>query len=116
MGPEELTNAEHLALVGLLRQLAVGDGDVSDAEAEALEELGIELGGERFLYAWRRAGEQLSTAQLALDFAADHVRRDEARTLVVTMLTDLELVEARSAAEQRLVNQVRLMWGLPLTR
>ncbi|MBN2801055.1 MAG: hypothetical protein JXX28_18090 [Deltaproteobacteria bacterium] len=112
MTPQDLTQEEHLALVGLLRQLAAMDGTVTEAETAALQELGDELGGNRFLQRWREAGERFSTPQDALDFAAHEVQRPEARRLILTLLVDLVQVERRSRAEEQLVGKVRLMWGL----
>lgn len=108
----DLTDQEYLALVGLVRHLVVTDGIISESEATELEALKEELGDARFTAAWRRAQTRFPRAQDAIDFAAEHVHRASARELVVTILSDVAVVDEYSDAERLLVGKVRLMWGL----
>ncbi len=112
MDPVDLTDDEHLALVALLRHMAMADGEISGKETDELQALGMELGGGRFLAAWNATSERTPNAQAALDYAADHVARVEARELIVTMLTDLAGTDRPHPSERALLGKVRLMWGM----
>jgi len=112
MYPSDLDHEECTALVALLRHVARADGSITDAETDELQELGLEIGGKRFIHAWHWAAEHASSAQAALDYAAEHVAREEARELIVTMLTDLAGIDDLDEAEHEIVAKVRLMWGL----
>lgn len=112
MTPDQLTTDELLALVGLMRHLAQADGEISPAETDTIQALGNELGGVRFTQAWGRARAQFETAQDALDYAAHHVTRRDARVLMVTLLHDLAQAGGGTKPEMQFVTKVRMMWGV----
>ena len=111
MHAKELTDEEHLALVGLIHHMAGADGIISRAELDEMREIGIETGGHRFADAYRAAKKRFLTEQDALDFAAK-VQREPARNLIHTILVDLARSDYVSEEERTLIAKVKLMWGI----
>ncbi len=107
----DLDADEQLALGGLLRLLVRLDGAVTDAERDALDEVGSELDPGR-LEAWlERAARELEDDSAVEDAARTVVRR-EARELIYSALLFVASSDTVSPPEAALLDWLEKQWKL----
>lgn len=108
---EDLEPHEQLAFGGLLRLLLRLDGVVTDAERDALDELGAEL-EPGALEAWLgRAARELRNDSAVEDAARTVVRRD-ARELIYAALLLVASSDTVSPGETALLDWLDKEWKL----
>lgn len=112
MHAKELQGDERIALCALVDFMIRADAVESTEEKQELLALAAEIGPDVFGAAMRAARERFATVDDALAFAGTVVARQEARSLIHTMLVDMAQADGLAAAEQPLLRAVARMWGL----
>ena len=110
---QELTNEERLALGGLAHALLGVDRAYSEEEADRAQEVAEELGDpEGFWAAVEQAQESIASAD-ELRAITLTVTRAEARELILDVLESLAAAETMTPAEQKMLDELRGLWGIP---
>jgi hypothetical protein len=112
---KDLSADERLALTALLRTLIRLDRTYSDDESGRLHAVAEELGDpESFWETLEKAGETVSTPE-QLRALSVGVKRPGARDLVLATLESVAAGDVISGAEQKMVAELRQLWGMPAT-
>lgn len=106
----DLSDAERLALGGLLRLLVRADGEFTEAEEEQINQLGDELGGRELLWKAISASAQAFTTDQEVRRAGLGIERPEARELTLSILTRVAHSDSLSPDEQGILEALRSHW------
>lgn len=111
IGLKDLSDDEQLALAALLRLLVRLDGEFSEAEQEALEDIALDLGEKRFWQvmeeAAHRASDEDGVRRVALG-----VSRLSARELIYGLLLDVAQSDVIQGRETSLLDWLKREWKL----
>jgi hypothetical protein len=110
MHVEELSEAEQVVLLALVGLTARADGTVSEPELEALGELRVEIGAERFEKV-RDAAAKLGDGDAILKAAA-RVERPEARAVIFDRILDVAAPDTVAESEAELLAKLAALWNL----
>jgi hypothetical protein len=108
----DLTDAERLALGGLLRLMVRADGEFTEAEEHAVNELGDELGGARLLWSAISDSAQAFKTDQDVRRAGVELSRPEVRRLVLDALHRVARADSIAPGEQGILEALRSHWGL----
>jgi uncharacterized tellurite resistance protein B-like protein len=112
MNLKDLTRDEQLALGGLVRLMIRADGVFTQEEEERVSAIGDELGGGELL--WKIVSDSAQAFRTDADVrrAAAAIARDEARDLVLGILTSVAVADTVTPGEQGLIDSLRAAWNL----
>ncbi len=111
---QELTKEERLALGGLAHALLGADGAYSEEEADRAHAVAEELGDpDGFWQAIEQAQETIGSPD-ELRAITVAITRKEARMLILDVLDSLAAAETVTEGEQRMLDELRGIWGIDL--
>ena len=110
MKADELTQAEQVVLVGLVRHLVMIDGELSDSELYELIRLGTEIGRDDFQYALEQTEETFEDRDKMLAAAAT-LEREAAREKVRSELGRIAEGDGLHRRESAFIRDVDDCWG-----
>jgi hypothetical protein len=113
MKMSDLSASERLALGGLVRLLVRADGDFSEAEEEAVNRIGEELGGAGLL--WSAVSDSAQSLRTDQDVrrAGLAIERPEVRALVLAVLGRIAHSDAVAPSEEGILLALRAHWAAP---
>jgi hypothetical protein len=111
MDLSDLTSAENVALVTLVKHLVRADGKVSDGEILDLVQLGNAMGMVRFGAAMTATKDSFKTLEDALAMA-EAVTRPRARRLIFDYLLAIAEGDELAMAEDRVLVRLSHRWDL----
>ncbi len=108
---KDLDENEQLALAALLRLLVRMDGQFSQAEQEALQEIALDFGEKRF---WKVMEEAASKApdEARIRAVAQSVTRLSARELIYGAVLGVAMSDVIQGGETSLLDWLRAEWKL----
>lgn len=111
----QLQPRERLALAALVRAMVRLDRNYSADESERLHRIADELGDPEAFWQTIERAEQEIIDGAKLESVTREVTRPDARSLILDVLESLGAAEALSAAEQKMLADLREIWGLAQT-
>ena len=111
VGLKDLSDEELLAMAALLRLLVRLDGQFSDAEQEALQEIALDLGEHRFWKAMEDAGQRAPDEESIRHLTASVARRG-ARELIFGLVLGVAQSDVVQAGESSLLQWLKSEWKL----
>lgn len=112
MDLKDLTRDEQLALGGLVRLMIRADGVFSPEEEERVGAIGEELGGSELLWKIISDSAQVFRDDADVRRAGVAVTRNEARELILGILTSIAVADTVTPGEQGLIDSLRAGWQL----
>lgn len=107
----ELTHAEQLALVGLVRLMIRLDGQFTEGERQVLDNLVDELGEQQFGQLSAEADDKIQD-EAAVKHYASHVVRQDARELIFGAIYDLAIPDSIVQSEASLLSWLSDTWQI----
>lgn len=107
----DLSEAERLALGGLLRLLVRADGDFTQAEEDQLNAIGETLGGKDQLWKAISGSAQAFATDQEVRRAGLEIQRPEVRALTLSLLEQVAHADGMSPGEEGIVEALRAHWG-----
>jgi uncharacterized tellurite resistance protein B-like protein len=111
IGLKDLSDDEQLALAALLRLLVRLDGEFSESEQEALEEIALDFGEKRFWKVMEDAASKASDED-GIKRVAQAVVRTPARELIYSLLVDVAQSDVIQGRESWLLEWLRTEWKI----
>lgn len=108
----QLQPRERLALAALVRAMVRLDRSFSAGESERLDRIAEELGDAEAFWRSIEEAEQQVTDGAKLEAVTREVTRPEARGLILDVLESLAVADAGSAAEEKMLSDLRALWGI----
>ena len=106
---KDLAETEQLALGALLRLLVRLDGQFSEAESEALQEIALDFGEKRFWKVMEDAAQK-SPNEEAIRVLAAGVSRQPARELIYGLVLGVAMSDVIQGRESSLLEWLRKEW------